>query len=346
MVFRLVLVLALAVLGAQPLAAQSGTELIRGNAYELSLRAQTEAEYTRVIELCEEGIETGAPPSAQQYAEQLMSWALNRRGQLRLDREQNEAALADFNRAVELDPTRFLAFHNRGVIRASEGDFDKALEDWNQAIRLRPSFSKALRNRGELHYARGDLERAVSDYTAALRSGSDEQAELYGLRGHAYYMLGRNSQALMDYNRALQTDRRLWETYIHRGDLLQDMGRWDRAINDYQAALRWRRDSHRALVSLAWLRSTCPDAEYRSPEEGVQAAQQALEMLGEESPDLRHRYLDVLAAAHANAGEFEEAIQIQEEALTLAPEEMRQDYQKRLDLYQGGEPYRVGARST
>ena len=47
-----------------------------------------------------------------------------------------------------------------------------------------------------------------------------------------------------------------------------------------------------------------------------------------------------LAAAHAEAGQFDQAVRWQEKAIPLAPEAQRDVLRRRLELYQQGKPYR------
>jgi len=51
-------------------------------------------------------------------------------------------------------------------------------------------------------------------------------------------------------------------------------------------------------------------------------------------------YIDTLAAAYAEAGEFDKAVEWQTKARDLAPENQKADYQTRVDLYRAGKPYR------
>ena len=51
-------------------------------------------------------------------------------------------------------------------------------------------------------------------------------------------------------------------------------------------------------------------------------------------------YLDTLAAAHAEAGQFDDAIRWQEKAIELVEAEKKADYESRLVLYRAGKPYR------
>ena len=53
-------------------------------------------------------------------------------------------------------------------------------------------------------------------------------------------------------------------------------------------------------------------------------------------------YLDTLAAAYAEAGQFETAVAVQREAiLLLRDEKQKQDFASRLKLYESNTPYRV-----
>lgn len=344
---RLLLAAAVTFTGVSSVSAQNDpVALIAREAYQQSRNARTEADYTEVIETIETALKQGVPENPAAYGRSLQAWAFNRRGQLRLDRDALDDALADFNKSIELDPKRHLAYHNRAYILVSRGELEEAFEDLNEAIRISPRFVKALRNRGELQYARGNYDGAVADYSAALQAGAEEEAELHNLRGHAEFMSGRRQQALNDFNLALRLDSRMTEAYINRGDLLQSVGRYEQALADYRSALQSDRASHRALVSLAWLRATAVDEQFRSADEALSAAQRAVDLVGEREQHLMHHYLNVLAAAQANAGDFEAAVATQERAIEQAPASIRNEYQKRLDLYVAGQPYRAESEAS
>jgi len=51
-------------------------------------------------------------------------------------------------------------------------------------------------------------------------------------------------------------------------------------------------------------------------------------------------YLDTLAAAYAESGQFDKAVESQEKAIELAPDDEKADFETRLKLYQEGKPYR------
>jgi len=94
------------------------------------------------------------------------------------------------------------------------------------------------------------------------------------------------------------------------------------------------------MVGLALLRATCPVAELRDGTKAVELATKACELTNWKDSD----YVDALAAAYAEAGDFDSAVKWQKEAINLLPEhasaEARRDYESRLKLYQSSKPYR------
>ncbi len=323
---------------ADPEVQRAATELIVKEAYPLHQSAKTEEDYTKMLDLCQRGIEQGAPAKVVTYAQSLMSWAHNRRGQIRLDADRFQEAMADFDQSISLDPQRWLAFHNRGYCHAKQQQFDQALEDLTKALEIKPDYFKALTNRGEIYYALGQYEEAVADYTAALQLRRQD-AKLYNQRGHAYWLLNRRNDALRDYNQAISLDSDFVDAYINRGDLLAEVGRLRQAALDYRRALQLDSSSHRGFISAAWMMSTSPDERYHDADRAIRAAQRALDLLGD-VPNLKHRYLDVLAASQAAAGQYDQAVQTSQQAIDLAPESLQPEYQSRQQLYRQQQPYR------
>ena len=82
---------------------------------------------------------------------------------------QDEQAVVEYNRAIEiyaLDPNAYIG---RGDCRVSLGDHDQALADYNEAIRLGPDYSRAYASRGKLLEAMGQDAQAEADYDRAIQ---------------------------------------------------------------------------------------------------------------------------------------------------------------------------------
>ena len=116
-------------------------------------------------------------------------------------------------------------------------------------------------------------------------------------------------------------------------------GEYDKAIAGCGEALKIDRDSIAAHKNIAWIRATCPDPKYRDGKAAVESATRACEITRWKNA----LTLDALAAALAEAGNFEAAVIREQEALRLlgkGQEHLRQQYESRLALYRAKTPYR------
>ena len=93
-------------------------------------------------------------------------------------------------------------------------------------------------------------------------------------------------------------------------------------------------DDARTLNNLAWLWATNPEPERRDAAKAEEYARKAVELSGGREAG----YLDTLAAACAAGGKFEEAARGQRQAVELAPEAEKAEYQSRLAAYEAGQP--------
>jgi tetratricopeptide (TPR) repeat protein len=88
---------------------------------------------------------------------------------LRAKTKDDETALADFTRAISLNPNLFAAYFYRGHLYVEIQEFDKAVADFTQGIRINPNASTGYNGRGVAYNDKGDYDRAIADYNAALK---------------------------------------------------------------------------------------------------------------------------------------------------------------------------------
>ncbi len=163
----------------------------------------------------------------------------------------------------------------------------------------------------------------------------------------ARYFLGRLAQRSGD----LAGARRQWESIVQTTPSFLEayLALAEAAIQerDYAGAERYLRDGLKAVPyslgltnGLAWILATSPNESRRNGEEAVRLAEKACEQTGRR----HHAFLDTLAAAYAEVGRFDEALNTAREAVRLAEEagseEAASAYRQRLTLYERRQPYR------
>jgi Flp pilus assembly protein TadD len=186
---------------------------------------------------------------------------------------------------------------------------------------------------------KGDYIKAIADFTELTRL-YPKRAEGYALRALAYAGEFEVDKASADVAEANRLDPQLGNTLAARGQKYGEDYECRRALWAYKLALRLKPDDWDTKNSIAWILATCPDAKLRDGETAVWHAKKACELTNWKDA----RCVDTLAAAQAECGRFDEAVKWQKQALDLAPESQKLDFQTRLELYEHGKPYRLPAR--
>jgi len=165
-----------------------------------------------------------------------------------------------------------------------------------------------------LFHQEGKLDAAEADYRQAIA--------LYEKASAAFP------------NQAVLTGR-LGTLNLRLVELLRRRGRLAEAKSMYPAVAE--RGSASELNAFAWLLATCHDPNLRDGTNAVVFAERAVA-----ATKRKHvGYLDTLAAAYAETGQFAKAISIQQEAIALSQSgQEKRDLASRLKLYENNSPYR------
>jgi tetratricopeptide (TPR) repeat protein len=127
------------------------------------------------------------------------------RGNANRARKKYDEAIADYRQAIKLDRNRPGPYTGLGNVYYDKGDFDLAIANHTEAIRLDPKYALAYVNRGEVYFQKQDYNRAISDFTATLRL-NPKYVSAYEQRGRANLFAGALPKALSDLNQASELD--------------------------------------------------------------------------------------------------------------------------------------------
>ncbi len=162
--------------------------------------------------------------------------ACYRRALARQAKGNLSGALADYNTVLGADPSNADAYRNRAYVKQTLGDTDGALADYHQSVVLNPKSPVAYYNVGLIKVKQGDLDGAITAYNYALEL-DPKMAIAYYNRGNAKNSEGDIDGAIADYTQAIGQDPKIALAYCNRGFARQTKGDTDGALADYTAAL-------------------------------------------------------------------------------------------------------------
>jgi len=201
-----------------------------------------------------------------------------------------------------------IKLQNSGVDYLRNGDYANARKNLDEAIRLDPTLWPAYLNRAIVNVREHRLKAALEDTTMALS--------------------GRSSFS---------------QSAILRGQINSKLGNYDAALRELKqvASLGSRGNAYpQALNGLAWFHATCPETRYRNGRVALTEATKACGLTNYQKPE----FLDTLAAAYAETGDFDRAVQFEEKALSIreSPDNVN-DSRKHLASFEQHRPWRETA---
>ena len=178
------------------------------------------------------------------------AWAFECRGANEIELGRYTEALADLNRAVELQPDFPSAYTNLGTVKTLLGREADALLDFARALELDPNLAESWYGRGEALRVMGQFRSAYEDFTRALEL-KPELFKAYGSRALCAVQLGLHEAAIEDCGRLLLGDPGSALAYQARGEARINLGRPAEALADLDRALELEPDDLPALVNRA-----------------------------------------------------------------------------------------------
>lgn len=289
-------------------------------------------------------------------------------GEIYRQQEKIEAAIASFDKATELAPKAASPYQNRGEIYRNQNKYDEAIEQFSEVLKLQPNVLLTLLHRADTYLASGKLEEALIDIEAVLKqkglvaahrlhaeilrklgrldeeilemetvSAAMPEKPEFKMRLAIYHLAGKQySKAIEDYTEVLDQQADNFMALQARGDVFLNVGKHAEAIVDFSRAVKLQAKDAALLNNLAWVLATSPEKDLRDGKRAVELATLACELTKEKLPHI----LSTLAAAHAEAGDFEKAIKRAQQAVDLNDPQHTPQITKELESYREGKPWR------
>jgi tetratricopeptide (TPR) repeat protein len=124
------------------------------------------------------------------------------RGQVLAKSGKTEEALAEFDRALALDPYNVAALYGRGLVYQADKQHEQAIADFTAANGLTPQKIEPLLGRAASYLALDKPKEASADLDEAVQA-DPSSAPAWAARGQSYERLGDKTKAAESYGRAL-----------------------------------------------------------------------------------------------------------------------------------------------
>lgn len=240
--------------------------------------------------------------------------ARNDYGSQLLDAGRPQEALEQFQEATRLFPGYASAFVNLANAQEALGRSGEALSSIEQALALQPENNAAMQyNKAVILDRLGRPEPAEAALREAIRQKPDFFAAHNDL-GNKLLLSGRLDEASACFQTLLKLRPGNAKVLTSIGNIHFLRGETGPALASFDAALRDDPELVSALANSAWILATTPEERWRDSAKALAQAEKAVRLSDRQDPGM----LQILAAAHADGGDFDQAAEVAREAALLA----------------------------
>jgi protein O-mannosyl-transferase len=249
-----------------------------------------------------------------------------------------------FNHALTVEESD-VAHTCLGIAFEQQNRTKEALTHFLIAWRLNPKADLIYANIAKVLDDEGKTEQAADVYREAVKR-KPLSLSIHDNYGIVLVKLRRFDEAMEQFSIAARLDTTSARPQFLMGKCLLQLGHDAEAMTHLQAALQLDPDNLDILLLTVNVRAADQDPQARDGRDAKVLAEGLVKLTGGQQPAA----LDALAMSDAENGHFEEAIQIQQQAVKLikatGPKEDVAAMQNRLELYQKHQPWRESFDKT
>ncbi len=143
-----------------------------------------------------------------------------------------------FNDVIEKNADNVFAYNSRGIAKYEKKDLDGSIADFSKAVKINPSYDGAYYNRAISYYESSQTELALNDYDKAIVLNTNF-AKAYDGRGILYMeTLNKLPEAISDFTNAVKINPDFAQAYYNRGVAYAKTNNFDKACSDWKQVQR------------------------------------------------------------------------------------------------------------
>lgn len=236
-----------------------------------------------------------------------------------------------------------MAYSNAGSALADLGNDEQALAMLDEALRIDPHMPDTLSNKAMIigRPPRNDLPQAITLLREASRLRPDDPRIQFRL-GTAFAETGQLQLAATHLERAVRLGPLDLDARTNYAMVLLHLGLTAAGAEQLRIIVQQAPPPDGNLMAaslLAWILATSPDAALADPGRAVTLGEQLVAATGGTNPEM----MDILAAALARAGRYNDAIATAARASEMAAQmgilDLAQEIQERLTIYRRQQPW-------
>lgn len=300
------------------------------------------------------------------------------------EQEKYDDALAALDKAAELAPSAPGIAQHRGEIYRIKGDYPQAIEQFSKVLEMQPGLMLPLIHRAEAYLNDKQYDKALVDIEAVLKA-NPQLTIAHGLKAQTLASLERFPEAIAELKKLTNEEPEQQEFQLQlalyhlfakqpreaiaaysdlleespdnfpalrgRADAYLNIGEHANAVADFKKAFELKPEEAGLLNNYAWVLATSPDDGVRDGKRAVELATKACEATQFEQSHI----LSTLAAAYAEAGDFDKAQEWSKKAIEIfekqrageesprskeESDELAQELAKELASFEAKKPWR------
>ncbi|KAK5150994.1 TOM (translocase of outer membrane) complex component [Oleoguttula sp. CCFEE 6159] len=308
----------------------------------MAMRKRTGDGYTEAAQAFDSALELGDLGEHEAFA-------YNMRGTFKYLRGENNEALEDLTKSVELQPSLTQSFIKRASMHLELGNREAAAKDFESAMEQNKDDPDIFYHRAQLHFILSEFAEAAKDYQKSIDLDKDFIFSHIQL-GVTQYKMGSIASSMATFRRCMKNFDKTPDVYNYYGELLLDQQKYQEAIEKFDTAVEMEKQAkptginvlpliNKALALFQWKQdfagaeALCQKALTIDPECDIAVATMAQLLLQQGKVTEALKYFERAAELSRTEGEIVNALSYAEATRTQL--EVQEKYPQLANRLQG-----------